>query len=167
VKCRVTPRQGVWGIGAGDLDPEAFVDRSVLDSYLAGVDPATAPLVMALDSAIRKESPGLDVAVKYKILMYTVRKDWRTWVCAIDARPKSVCLRFLYGVLLDDPLRVLRAGSSILMTWDFAIGATIDEAAVRSYVAEALAKHEGYKANSAAVIEKAKTAAKSRGQARP
>src|SRR5438309_1229001 len=76
-----------------------------------------------------------DTTIKYKILMYALHGDWRTWVCAIDVTRKGVSLRFLYGVLLDDPLRVLRAGSSVLKTWDFRLDDAVDPAAVGAYVA--------------------------------
>src|SRR5260221_1922359 len=92
-----------------------------LQAYLAGVDQRAKPLVIDLDDAIRKVHPEFDVAVKYGLLMYALRGDWRTWVCAIGAGNSGVALRFLYGVLLDDPKHVLRAGSSVLMTWDFAL----------------------------------------------
>ena len=70
------------------------------------------------------------------MLTYTVDGNWQRWVCAVHATKKVVCLRFLYGVLLDDPLSVLRPGTSVLMTWDMAFDAAIDEAQVRSYVVE-------------------------------
>ena len=38
----------------------------------------------------------------------------------------AVNLRFLWGVLLDDSLGVLRPGTSTLMTWDFPRGADVD-----------------------------------------
>ena len=63
--------------------------------------------------------------------MYSLDADWRTWVCAVDASKKRVSLRFLYGVLLDDPKGVLRKGSSVLMTWDFAFGESVDAKAVQ------------------------------------
>src|SRR5207237_7919172 len=100
------------------------------ETYLAGVDAAAAPLVRTLDAAIRTAYPDFDVAIKYGILMYALRGDWRTWVCAIQATRKSVGLRFLYGVLLDDPGHVLRAGSSVLNTWVFAPPDGADPAAV-------------------------------------
>jgi hypothetical protein len=127
-----------------------------LKTYLAGVEPAAAPLVVSLDQAIGKAHPGFDVAIKYKILLYALRGDWRTWVCAIDARKNVVGLRFLYGVLLDDPRRVLRAGSSILMTWDFALDDSVDSAAVGAYVSEAVARYGEYRANTTQVLESAR-----------
>ena len=129
------------------------MNSPVLDAYLAGIDPTTRPLVVALDSAIRMAQPDFDVAIKYKILMYALHGDWRTWVCAIDARSKGACLRFLYGVLLDDPRGVLRAGSSVLKTWDFGVDDVVDPAAVGAYVTEAVGKYTDYKTNARAVLE--------------
>jgi hypothetical protein len=83
---------------------------------------------------------------------------WRTWVCAIDARKKSVGLRFLYGVLLDDPRRVLRAGSSVLKTWDFAFDDVVDPTDVGGYVVEAVGRYNDYKANTRKVLEASRTA---------
>jgi hypothetical protein len=123
--------------------------RLALEEYLAGVDPAARPLIVALDKAVRKAHPGFDVAIKYGILMYALDGDWRTWVTAISPAKKGVGLRFLYGVLLDDPRHVLRAGSSVLKTWDFALGDAVNQAAVGAYVKEAVAKRGDYKANSA------------------
>ena len=131
----------------------------VVGTYLAGVDPAAAPVVVALDEAIRDAHAGFDVAIKYRILMYTLGGDWRTWVCAIDASRKTVGLRFLYGVLLDDTRRVLRAGSSVLKTWDFAFEEAVDRGAVGEYVREAVARHDHYKANARDVLEASRAAA--------
>jgi hypothetical protein len=129
------------------------------ETYLAGVDPAAAPVVVALDEAIREAHSGFDVAIKYRILMYTLGGDWHTWVCAIDASRKTVGLRFLYGVLLDDNRRVLRAGSSVLKTWDFAFDEAVDGAAVGEYVREAVARHDHYRANARDVLEASRAAA--------
>lgn len=134
------------------------MNRSALETYLAGVDAAAAPLVVALDQAVRKAYPDFDVAVKYRILMYALRGDWRTWVCAIDATKKGVGLRFLYGVLLDDPRGVLRAGSSVLKTWDFRFDALVDPEAVGAYVLEAVSRYDDYLANADAVLEVSRAA---------
>jgi hypothetical protein len=125
---------------------------SALEAYLEGVDPRAVPMVRELDRVIMDTHPGFDVAVKYKILMYALRGDFHTWVCAIDARRNGVALRFLYGVLLDDPRHVLRAGSSVLMTWDIGFDDVIDPAAVGAYVAEAVNRNEEYKANREEVL---------------
>src|SRR4029077_4736607 len=105
---------------------------------------------------VRKAHPSFDVAIKYGILMYALEGDWRTWVTAISPAKKGVGLRFLYGVLLDDPRHVLRAGSSVLKTWDFAHGDKVNQAAVVAYVTEAVAKYADYKANSVEVLAAAR-----------
>ena len=130
--------------------------------YLKGVDPRAEPLVIDLDDAIRKAQPDLDVAIKYGLLTYARRGDWRTWVCAIGAGNSGVALRFLYGVLLPDPKHVLRAGSSVLMTWDFAFIDAVDAEAVGAYVLEAVARYDEYKANAPKILEASRAAAKAR-----
>jgi hypothetical protein len=151
---------GGAGANAGGAVPNGGgAGPNALETYLGGVDPAAAPLVLALDGVIREAHPGFDVAIKYRILMYALHGDWRTWVCAIDAGRKSVGLRFLYGVLLDDPLRVLRAGSSVLKTWDFAFDQVVDRAAVGVYVREAVARYDEYKANTGEILEASRAAA--------
>jgi hypothetical protein len=94
--------------------------------------------------------------------MYALNEDWRTWVCAIGAGTSGVALRFLYGVLLDDPKHVLRSGSSVLMTWDFALIDAVDADAVGAYVAEAVARYDEYKANAPKILESSRAAAKAR-----
>ena len=65
-------------------------------------------------------------------------------------------------MLLEDPQGVLRAGSSVLKTWDFAFDAVVDPAAVGAYVTEAVSKYDEYKANGRTVLDASRTAAKSR-----
>ena len=131
-----------------------------LDTYLEGADPAATKLLTSLDESIRAACPDLDVAIKYGILMYGLRGDWRTWVCALQATKKGVSLKFLYGVLLDDPLRVLRSGSSVLMSWDLGMAEVVNAASVRSYVSEAVSKYEQYKTTAPQVLEARRAAAK-------
>lgn len=133
-----------------------------LETYLAGADPAATALVRSLDESIRVAGPDLGVAIKYGILMYGLHGDWRTWVCALQAAKKGVSLKFLYGVLLDDPLGVLRSGSSVLMSWDFRMADVIDAASVRGYVSEAVSKYEQYKATAPQVLEASRAARKAR-----
>ncbi|MGY1806258.1 DUF1801 domain-containing protein [Blastococcus sp. SYSU D00669] len=129
---------------------------SALEEYLAGVDEAAHGTVRALDAVIRRVEPDLDVAVKYRLLMYTLDATWRQWVVAVGASTKGVQLRFLWGVLMDDPRSVLRAGSSTLMTWDFAFGAEVDADAVAAYVREALARRETYLADAQRIAAEAR-----------
>ena len=94
--------------------------------------------------------------------MYALEGDWRTWVCAIGAGNSGVALRFLYGVLLDDAKHVLRSGSSVLMTWDFALIDAVDAEAVGSYVSEAVARYDEYKADAPRILAASRAAAKAR-----
>lgn len=142
------------------------MNGSALETYLAGIDPRGSRVVISLDEAIRSAHPDFDVAIKYRILMYALRGDWRTWVCAIDVTTKGVGLRFLYGVLLDDPLEVLRAGSSVLKTWDLGFEDDVDAAAVSAYVGEAVARYVQYKESSGTVLNAARAATKSRARRR-
>jgi hypothetical protein len=139
---------------------EAPVKSPALQTYLAGRGSKVAPVVIALDEAIRAAHPDFDVAIKYKMLMYAIGGDWRHWVCAIGETNTSICLRFLYGVLLDDPRGVVRSGSSVLKTWDFGFDEVVDPEAVSAYVAEAVWRYCEYKANAAEVLEASRAAAK-------
>ena len=120
------------------------------------------PTLVALDDAIRSPHGGFDVAVKYRLVTYALGGDWRHWVCAINAQRSGVCLRFLYGVLLDDPHGVLRPGSANLMTLDLARGGPVDRAAVAGFVTQAVAKYEYFRANDRAVNEAARTTGRDR-----
>ena len=130
-----------------------------LETYLAGIDPKAVPVVRTLDKAIRRAHPQLDVAIKYRILMYSIDADWRTWVVSINAVRNRVGLQFLYGVLLDDPRGVLRAGTSVLKTWDFGFDAQVDAGAVAAYVSEAVSKHDHYRANAPRILKESRAAA--------
>jgi hypothetical protein len=138
---------------------------SALGEYLATITDARGePVVRELDRIIRAAEPNLGAAVKYKILMYGLDGDFRTWVCAINSGRRHVALNFLYGVLLDDPRKVLRGGTSVLMSWDFDFEGTIDAEALGAYVAEAVRLKDEYTANRQAVQEKAYRAAEKAGR---
>jgi hypothetical protein len=139
---------------------------SALEEYLSGVfDPRSERIVRELDRVILGSHAKLEVAIKYKILMYALSGDFQTWVCAINAGRKKVALHFLYGFMLDDPQEVLRPGSSVLMSWDFPFDGEVDEA-VGLYVAEAARRNGEYKANRDAVLEAGRDAA-AKGGRRP
>ena len=131
---------------------------SPLDEYLATQDPAVHPVITALHEAVVAAAPDLQVAIKYRMLTYSVGGDWKAWTCAIGTTTKVVALRFLYGVILDDPLGVLRGGTSILMNWDFPLDdpSAVDATAVGRYVAEAAAKYDEFKADSDAIEARAR-----------
>jgi hypothetical protein len=137
----------------------------ILEEYIASLVDARGELVVRqLDRIIRETRPDLKAAIKYKILMYALRGDFHTWVCAINSGRRRVSLNFLYGVLLDDARRVLRPGSSVLMSWDFDFDEEIEPAPVAAYVAEAAAKNGDYKVNRQAVQFVAYAAAEKAGR---
>jgi hypothetical protein len=133
-----------------------------LEQYRALYDEAAGHMFVQLDEAIRSAAPELDVAIKYRLLSYTVDEDWRHWICAVNATKNAVCLRFLWGVLLDDPLGVLRPGTSTLMTWDMPRGTGVDTAAVASYVRDALAARDHFLANAEQISADARERARDR-----
>jgi hypothetical protein len=141
-----------------------------LDAYIAGSTPEAARLVEELDEAIRAEHSGFDVAIKYHILTYAIDRDWRRWVCAVDVGrdggAKRICVRFLWGVLLDDPQGVLRPGSSTLMTWDLKAGSAVDAQAVRALVRQAVDLYPEYKERGTEITQAAREAAAQRGTRR-
>lgn len=141
------------------------MSSSELEEYVASlVDVRGEPVVRQLDRIITATEPDLGIAIKYKILMYGLHGDFHTWVCAINSGRRRVSLNFLYGVMLDDPRKVLRAGSSVLMSWDFGFEEEIEPASVAAYVAEAVAKNEDYKTSRRAVQDAAYAAAEKAGR---
>jgi hypothetical protein len=133
-----------------------------LEEYIAGVDEAAAPTLRALDAAIRAAAPELELAIKYRMPTYTVDKHWRQWVVALSVTKEAVNLRFLWGVLVKDSLKVLRPGTSTLMTWDFPRGSAVDAAAVASYVREALDDRDHFLAHAEQIAAEAKARAQTR-----
>lgn len=141
------------------------MSSAVLEDYLATIpDPRAERVVRELDRVVRSAHPEFDLAIKYKILMFALAGDFRTWVCAINAGRRHVALNFLYGVMLDDPRHVLRAGSSVLMTLDIGFEEEVDAKAVGAFVAEAVARNGDYKANRPAVQARAYAAAEKAGR---
>jgi uncharacterized protein YdhG (YjbR/CyaY superfamily) len=130
----------------------------VLADYLTRIDEQAHGVVRSLAESVVAAQPELACAIKYGLLMFTVQGDWRTWVCAIGATGRAVQLRFLFGVLLDDPLHVLRKGSSVLMTWDLPFDAVVPDGDVRAYVIEAVRRHAEYLADAEAIQAAAKAA---------
>jgi hypothetical protein len=120
------------------------------DAYIAGIDLAFAPAVLALDTAIMAVRGDFETRFSYGILLYALGGDFRRWIVAIDcgrpgAAKKAVHVRFLYGVRMNDPRHVLRPGTSTLRTIDFKSPEEIDPGLVTEYVREALARLDGSK----------------------
>lgn len=142
--------------------------EAVVAGYLAGVDEAGRAPLAALDTVVRAAHPGFDVAVKYQLLTYAIDADWRHWVCAVNASKRGLCLRFLYGVIMDDELGVLRAGTANLMTWDLTYDAVEGQAdGIGAYVRQAVALFPHYRQNAKQINLDARAAALSRRARRP
>jgi hypothetical protein len=123
------------------------VSDSARDTFIAGIEPRFAPLVLALDAAVMGVRPDFGARISYGLLIYSLPGEQLShWTCAIGVTSKLVCLRFLYGYLFNDPLGVLRAGTGILRTIDFAPGQDLDVQLVADYVKEAVAKLDDFKA---------------------
>jgi hypothetical protein len=117
------------------------------DEYIATQDPSWAGAVRALDAAVMAGGPDLTSRISYRMLMYTLGTHKKHWVCAIGTTSRSIVVRFLYGVMLDDPHGRLRAGSSTLQSLDFATPGEVDAQLVTEYVAEAVAKFDAFLAS--------------------
>ncbi|MCL5735968.1 MAG: DUF1801 domain-containing protein [Actinobacteria bacterium] len=115
------------------------------EAFLQSIDPKFIPLVEKLEQAVSSARPDFDTRYSYKMLIFTLGKDFRRWICAISVTRNAVNLRFLYGFLLDDPQSVLRPGTSILSTIDFTSPEGIDVDLVTSYVWEAVDKLKQFK----------------------
>jgi hypothetical protein len=63
------------------------VNSSALEMYLSGVE--RDPTRRRIRSSSGTCEPHFDVAIKYTILMLALRRDFRTWVCAITQRDTS------------------------------------------------------------------------------
>ncbi len=122
---------------------------AIRDSYIERIDARFAPLVTQLDGLVRRAGPELQSDIRYGIILYGLQGDFRTWVCAVSVTTKVVNLRFLYGVLLDDPGHLLRKGSATLCNLDYAPGTQVDEQIVLDYVREAIGKYTDFKASNA------------------
>ena len=53
------------------------MSASARQTYIAGVDPARAPVVEALDRAVMAAGADFEVAIKYRMLMYSLGGDYR------------------------------------------------------------------------------------------
>jgi hypothetical protein len=116
--------------------------------YFESIGAEWQTAVRTLDALVTAVKPDFEVQIAYGILIYSLPGAKRSqWVCAISTTTKAVQLRFLYGYILDDPSGVLRAGTGVLRTIDFASAEDIDEALVTDYVTRALEKWDEFVAS--------------------
>jgi len=121
--------------------------ESALSEYLAGARSDAAPIVAAIDAAIRTAAP-LESAVKWRKLTYAVGGDFHHWICAIAVTKKQVTLNFHFGALLADPEGAFRQGTSKFMRMlDYTSPAAVDAGLIARRVLEAVARLDYFKAN--------------------
>jgi hypothetical protein len=119
---------------------------TVRDTFVSGIKPDDAPIVLQLDRTIVAARPELNTRISYGMLTYVLGRDARHWICAIGVTKKAVCLRFLFGAWLHDPQGHLRAGSSHLSTLDYRAVEGIDAEYIADLVTEACDRLDEFKA---------------------
>lgn len=112
-----------------------------LDTFLPTVREDARDTVRALAAAIDAAGADLDCKVTYRMLVYTFGQRWHEWVVAVGVSKSAVNLRFLYGTDLDDPVGILRTGTSTASQADFRSAEDVDAELVTTYVREAVEKH--------------------------
>ena len=123
---------------------------AVLDGFLGDKDARWHPLTRELDRLIRAAGPALTLRIAYRMLVYHLGTDKARWVVAVDVREQLVTVRFLWGVLLDDPRGILRGGTSTLMNLDLHSPDALDPAVVTDFVTQAVACYPAFAAKKAA-----------------
>ena len=114
--------------------------EAALDAYLETVEDRFVPLVRALDEAVLAAAGDLEPRYAYRMLLYSRPGQPRSrWVCGISTSSKAVHLRFLFGTSPPDPKRILRGGTSTLMSIDHRSRDDVDQATATAYVRDALA----------------------------
>jgi hypothetical protein len=121
--------------------------ESALAEYLASARPDAAPIVTAIDAAIRAAAP-LATAIKWRQLTYGVDGDFHHWICALAVTKKQVTLNFHFGALLADPEGAFRQGTSKFMRMlDYTSPEAVDAGLIARRVTEAVARLDYFKAN--------------------
>lgn len=121
--------------------------ESAIAEYLAGARPDAAPIVAAIDAAIRAAVP-LESAIKWRQLTYGVGGDFHHWICAIAVTKRQVTLNFHFGALLGDPEGAFRQGTSKFMRMlDYASPAQVDASLIGRRVVDAVSRLGYFKAN--------------------
>lgn len=121
--------------------------ESALAEFLAGTRPDAAPVVAAIDAAIRAAAP-VESAIKWQKLTYAVNGDFHHWICAVTVTKKQVSLNFHFGALLADPEGLFRQGTSKFMRMlDYPSAEAVDADLIAGRVLEAISRLDYFKAN--------------------
>ena len=123
--------------------------ESIVEAFLAERPAAWAATTRELHRLIMAAGPALTTRVAYKMLVYHLGTDKARWVVAIDVREKVVTVRFLWGVLLDDPRGILRGGTSTLMNVDLPSPDALEPAVISGFVTQAVARDPDFVAGAA------------------
>jgi hypothetical protein len=121
----------------------------IVEAFLAEKPAAWAATTRHLHRLIMAAGPALTVRVAYRMLVYHLGTDKARWVVAIDVRGKVVTVRFLWGVLLDDPRGILRGGTSTLMNVDLPSPDALEPPVISGFVTQAVARYPDYVAGAA------------------
>ena len=78
-----------------------------VEAWLRKWNPDQRAQVDWLAGRVHAAAAGVDEAVKWSRLTFTVDGDWHHWLCAIAVAARRVSLVFHKGSLLDDPAGLL------------------------------------------------------------
>ncbi|WP_165958930.1 DUF1801 domain-containing protein [Actinomadura sp. KC345] len=78
-----------------------------VQDWLDGLDASVRREVEELSALVGTADPGLEQAMKWGRLTFTVLGDWHHWLCGIAVTKKGSKLVFHKGALLEDPQRIL------------------------------------------------------------
>jgi hypothetical protein len=86
----------------------------VVVTWLSGLDESLRREVEFLASVVASADAGLEQAIKWGQLTFTVGGNWHHWICGIAATKKGAKLVLHKGALLDDPHRLLQGSGRYL-----------------------------------------------------
>jgi hypothetical protein len=92
-----------------------------------------------LAGRVNAAAAGVEEAVKWSRLTFTVDGNWHHWLCAVAVSPRGVSLVFHKGSLLDDPTGLLEGAGRYLRQVPYE-RATKDPEAVTELVRQAVAR---------------------------
>ena len=94
--------------------PTLTVPAPDAQTWLEELPPEQRHEAEVLARAVEDAIDGVETAVKWKRLTFTLDGDWHHWLCAIAASGAGVRLVFHKGSLLDDPEGVLEGDGKYL-----------------------------------------------------
>ena len=89
--------------------------------WLERLDPKARSEVDRLVDVVVGAEPGVQQAVKWGRLTFTVRDDWHHWLCAVAVTRKGTKLVFHKGALLQDSSALLQGTGRYLREAPYAV----------------------------------------------